>query len=204
MKRTILPLILTLILSASLYSQVGLGFVVGNDLYQRYTNPDGGSAGNAILNLHAGPKVWIGGESFSVSLEAHVNWGSTSLSLGDYKGMGSVSLPVIGKLNFNANSGFNSALTSGWSIGGGYQMARTEWYGVSISSAEEGVVRELYPVVIGEVSYGYGISGFVAETYLRYGWDTQSRASTLNIGITYNINLRGFTKLKRKLDRFDD
>ncbi|WP_235298399.1 hypothetical protein [Portibacter marinus] len=204
MKQFFLLVLLTLLSLTSMQAQVGLGFVVGNDVYQRYVNPDGGSAGNAILNLHIGPKIWIGGQNFSVSVEAHANWGSTALSVGDYKGMGNLALPLLAKLNFNANSGFNTELTSGWSIGGGYQMSRTEWYGVNTSAAQEDVVREFYPVMIGEIGYGYGISGFIVESFIRYGWDTQSKASTLNVGISYNINLRGFTKLKRKLDRFDD
>ncbi len=185
-------------------AQVGLGMVVGNDLYQRYTNPQGGSAGNAVLNLQVGPKLWVGGDNFSVSVESYVNWGATSLSLREFRGMGSVAIPLMAKLNFNGNSGFSSELTSGWSIGGGYQMSRTEWYGVNNTGVQEGISREIFPVFVGELTYGYGIGGFYVEAFGRYGWDTQSRASTFNLGLSYNINVLGFRKLRKKLERFDD
>lgn len=204
MKKQLLSLIALVILSTQANAQFGVGFVFGNDIYNRFQNPDGGSSGNAILNLHAGPKIWMGGDRFSVSVESQVNWGSTSFSIGDYKGMGSLAIPLLAKLNFNGNSGFSSELTSGWSVGGGYQLARTELYGVTIDAAEQGVVRELFPVVVGELSYGYGIGGFYIEFFGRYGWDPSSKASTTNIGISYNINMIGFRKLRRKLDRFDD
>jgi hypothetical protein len=204
MKKQLLSLVILVFLASQTYAQFGIGFVVGNDIYNRYQNPDAGSSGNAILNLHAGPKIWVGGDRFSVSVESHINWGATSFSLGDYKGMGSVAYPLLAKLNFNGNSGFSSELNSGWSIGGGYQFARTELYGVNADAAEQGIVRELYPVMIGELAYGYGIGGFYAELFGRFGWDPDSNATTLNVGLSYNINLIGFRKLKRKLDRFDD
>jgi hypothetical protein len=204
MKKLLLSLAILIFLASQTFAQVGLGFVFGNDIYNRFQNPDGGSSGNAILNLHVGPKIWVGGERFSVSVESHVNWGATSLSLGDYKGMGSVAYPVLAKLNFNGSSGFSSEVTTGWSVGGGYQFARTELYGVSADAAEQGIIREVFPVMVGEISYGYGIGGFYAELFGRYGWDPDSKASTLNIGLSYNINIIGFKRLKRKLDRFDD
>lgn len=191
-------------MAGQIYAQFGIGLVGGNDIYHRYQNPDGGSAGNAILNLHLGPKLWVGGDNFSVSLESYFNWGATSLSLIDFKGMGDIAVPLLAKLNFNGNSGFSSELRSGWSIGGGIQMSRTEWYGLNLSESSENVIRELYPTVVAEISRGYGIGGFYAELFGRLGWDTNSNASSLNIGISYNFNVVGFQKLKRKLDRFDN
>ncbi|GLR18366.1 hypothetical protein [Portibacter lacus] len=204
MKKYLLLLCILLSVVIQSNAQFGFGIVAGNDIYQRYTNPDGGSSGNAILNLQFGPKLWVGGESFSVSVETYANWGATSLSVVDYKGMGSIAFPLMAKLNFKGNSGFNSELTSGWSIGGGYQIARTELYGVNLSAIEQDVIRDLYPVMVGELSYGYGIGGFYVELFGRYGWDTQSKASTLNFGLSYNVNFVGFKKLKRKLERFDN
>ncbi len=58
--------------------------------------------------------------------------------------------------------------------------------------------------MVGELSYGYGIGGFYAELFGRFGWDPDTKATTLNVGLSYNINVIGFRKLKRKLDRFDD
>jgi len=204
MKKPLLSLLIIAFLSTQVFAQIGIGLVGGNDIYHRYQNPDGGSAGNTILNLHLGPKIWVGGDNFSVSVESYVNWGSTSLSLIDYKGMGDVAIPLLAKLNFNGNSGFSSELRSGWSIGGGMQMSRTEWYGVNVGAEDEDVIRELYPTFVGEISRGYGIGGFYAELFGRFGWDPNSNASTLNIGLSYNINVVGFKKLKNKLDRFDN
>lgn len=207
MKKQLLIGALALFLSFNLSSQVGFGVVMGNDLYQRYTNPEDDfgarSAGNAILNLHFGPKFWVGGQNFSVSVESYINWGATAFSLQDYKGMGALAIPVIGKLNFAGNSAFNSEITSGWSIGGGYQLAKTELYGLNSPAANEGIVREYYPVIVGEISHGYGFSGFVAEVYLRYGVNTETMAKTLNIGISYNFNTFALRKTIRKLENFD-
>lgn len=208
MKKQLLILSFALFTFTNIFGQIGLGFVGGNDIYQRYTNPDEGfegrSAGNTILNLHFGPKIWIGGEVFSVSLETYVNWGSTAFSVSDYKGLGAAAFPLLAKLNFNGNSGFNSELTSGWSIGGGYQMAKTELYGLNAFASDEGIQRDFFPVMVAEISYGYGISGFVTELFARYGWNQETKATTLNIGVSYNVNAIGLLKTKRKVDRFDD
>ncbi len=208
MKKNLLIAALFLAFTIAAKAQIGFGFVGGNDIYQRYTNPEDGSesrsAGNAILNLHFGPKIWVGGQTFSVSVETYANWGSTALSLKDYKGMGAAAFPLMAKLNFGGNSGFNSELTSGWSIGGGYQISKTELYGLNEFSAQEGFVRDFYPVMIGEISYGYGISGFVTEVFARYGWNTETHATTLNVGVSYNLNIIGLKKLVRKLEKFDN
>ncbi len=208
MKKQLLILALSTLFFANLYGQVGIGFVGGNDIYHRYVNPEddfgGRSAGNAILNLHFGPKIWIGGENFSVSVETYANWGATSLSLQDYKGLGDLAFPLIAKANFGGNSAFSSEMRGGWSIGGGYQIARTELYGLNSFAREEGVTRDFYPVFVAEISRGYGFGGAVIELFGRYGWDTGSQASTLNIGISYNLNVVGFAKLRRKIERFDD
>lgn len=209
MKNIYFSLLIAFLYSLPLSAQIGFGFVGGNDIYQRYTNPDDDSgkarsAGNAILNLTFGPKIWMGSENFSVSIESHVNWGSTSLSIKDYKGMGALAFPVLAKLNFRGNSGFNSELTSGFSIGGGVQWAKTEVYGLNGPSENMGVQRSYFPVAVAEVSYGYGISGFLIELFTRYGYNTETRAQTLNVGIAYNFNFIGFTKLKRKFEALDN
>ena len=207
MKKRLLFIALIVSMGIGLQAQIGFGIVAGNDIYQRYTNPDDDiasrSAGNAILNLHFGPKFWVGGENFSVSVESYLNWGSTAFSLEDYKGMGSLAFPIIAKLNFGGNSAFNSELRQGWSIGGGYQIAKTEVYGLNNPAEGEGVVREYYPVIVGELSYGYGISGFVTELFGRYGYNMETSARTLNIGVSYNINTPALFKLKRKMENFD-
>lgn len=207
MKKFLLLFSLT-IFAIQAHSQIGMGIVFGNDIYQRYTNPDEGvssrSSGNAILNAHIGPKVWIGGENFSLSLETYANWGSTSLSLSDYKGMGAFAFPCIAKLNFNGNSGFNSELMQGWSIGGGYQVAKTEIYGISYAAAENGVNRQYFPVYVAELSYGYGIGGVVIELFGRYGFNPDNEASTFNFGLSYNFNANGIFKLVRKFERFGE
>ena len=206
MRKILLLTILSILSFTAINAQIGLGLVVGNDIYQRYTNPEDESgtrsAGNAILNLHLGPKVWIGGQNFSISVESHANWGSTALSLSDYKGMGSVAFPFIAKLNFGSNSGFNSEMAQGWSIGGGYQFAKTELYGLQSTARSEGLTREIFPVYIGEIAYGYGFGGAVIELFGRYGWNPDTYAQTLNIGVSYNLNFVGLIKLARKMERF--
>ncbi len=209
MKKIFLPLLLVFAFFNLSKAQFGIGVVGGNDIYQRYTNPtdetgESRSAGNAILNLTLGPKVWVGGENFSISVESHINWGSTAFSVQDFKGMGAMAFPILAKLNFNGNSGFNSELTTGFSVGGGVQYAKTELYGLNAPYIDRGVTRTFYPVAVGEISYGYGIAGFVIELFGRYGYNTNTKAQTLNVGIAYNFNLGGLLKLKRKVKALED
>ena len=104
----------------TLRAQVGYGFTLTNDLYHRYANPADGiasrSAGSAILNLGAGPKIWLGGQNMSLSLEAQACIGFLGLAVKDYKGLGTVSYPIMAKLNFNGLSGLYREGRLGFSV----------------------------------------------------------------------------------------
>lgn len=66
----------------------------------------------------------------SVSVEAQACVGFLGLALDDYKGMGTLSYPIMAKLNFNGLSALDKEGRMGLSIGGGLQYNRTEWYGL--------------------------------------------------------------------------
>lgn len=171
----------------------GYGFTAKTDIYQRYANPKDDiaarSAGSFLLNLGVGPKLWVGGEKFSFSAEATANIAPFALALSDYKGLGAGAFPVIGKLNFGGLSSLNREGKFGFSIGGGIQWSRTELFGLKDRFSEQGVERKLFKTYIGEVSYGFGMSGFAIQAFLRVGIEPDTDANTINFGIAYDFNL---------------
>lgn len=179
--------------SSSLYAQFGYGFTVSNDLYQKYVNPKDGiaspSAGNALLNLGLGPKLWIGNKNFSFSAEGQALVGFTAFSIKDNKGLGSIAFPVMGKFNFKGLSTFDREGKIGYSIGGGFQMNKTEFFGLSDEFAAKGVRRNYFTTYIVQAGCGFGLSGFTATGFVRYGFHLDDKdISTLNIGIQFDFN----------------
>jgi len=191
-KKSIL-FILFVSLSTLSIGQFGYGLTGTIDLYQRYTNPpadnvQSASAGSAILNLGLGPKIWIGGQKFSFSLESQAIVGFFALSSSEYKGMGSLAIPIIAKLNFKGITGFEKEISQGFNIGGGIQYNRTELYGVIDKFATKGVQRTFFPTYIAHVGYGFGLSGFTTQGFVRYGFHPDETQSSLNVGIQFDLN----------------
>ncbi len=176
-------------------SQFNIGVVSGGDLYQRYVNPvdDTGtdrSAGSALINASLGLKLWVGAPAFSVSVEAHANSGTLALNIEEYKGLGALSFPVLAKLNFGGLSAFGiTEDNTGWSIGGGWQLSKTEVYGLSSAARAQGVERNYFPTYIGEVSFGAGTKSKVREFYIRYGFNPDTSANSLNIGVNTTFSI---------------
>lgn len=187
--------ILTLTLATSaLHAQFGYGFTLSNDLYHRYVNPksDAGnfsrSSGSAILNLGAGPKLWAGGKNVSLSVEAQAVLGILALSSGEYKGMGTMAFPVIAKLNFKGLSTMDREGKMGFSIGGGLQWTKTEFYGVTDEYAAKGLKRNYFKTFIVQAGYGFGLSGFTLHGFARYGFNRTEKSNVLSIGLQYDFN----------------
>ena len=100
---------LVIALACSTYmlnAQFGYGLTFSNDIYNRYQNPEQEDIdvyegnGSLLLNLGAGPKIWIGAPKFSFSLEAQAKIGLLGVGLKDFKGIGNHAIPIIGRLNF--------------------------------------------------------------------------------------------------------
>ncbi len=183
-------------------SQFGYGLTASNNLYHYYQNPSDGtgestSAGNALLNLGVGPKIWVGAESFSISLEAQATIGLTGFSVKDYKGLGTASFPIMAKFNFGGLSALDKEGKFGWSIGAGIQYTKTELYYLSNNFEANGGTRNLFKNYVGQVGYGFGMSGFSAHGFVRYGYDPDNKSKAFSIGIQYDFNLR---KLKEISD----
>lgn len=191
-------------------AQFGIGLTTGGDFYQRYTNPESTtdpsdastrSAGSALLNTSLGPKIWIGGNNFSLSVESHVVFAALALDVNEYKGLGAVAFPVMAHLNFRGLSGFGNAVgfRTGFAIGGGIQYNRTELFGLTRDF--DNLNRSLFPTYVGEIQFGGGGAGMSVYGYVRYGmgydFDTQDfdGANSLNIGTTLAINI---TQLKKR------
>lgn len=202
MKKLLLSIALILGLSAinPASSQFGLGMTVSNDLYNRYANPRDGIAHNAngsiLLNLGIGPKLWIGGESFSFSLETQAVIGFFGISFPDTKGLGNLAFPMMAKLNFAGLSALNKEGRFGLSLGGGIQHNRTELYFLDNGYEERGVDREFFKTYVVQLGYGFGITGFAANFYVRYGFNPDlDGANSLNIGLQYDFNFRKLVKI---------
>lgn len=185
-------------------AQVGLGLVWAGDLYMRYVNPvEAGvdakrSSGAAISSLSLGPKLWMGGNNFSFSLEAQANIAPLSFNVSEYKGMGAVAFPLMGKFNFGAASGFNEDRILGWSIGGGVQYNRTELFG--LTDKFDDIERSYFATYVGELAIQLGIAGFDAGFYIRMGFG-ENEARSFNIGYVLNFN---FSQMSRMFKRAEN
>ena len=202
MKKLTFIFALFLFIIGSVQGQFGIGLTVSDDLYNRYSNPEDNlgarSNGVFLLDIALGPKVWVGGENFSVSAEAQANWGMLGLSLGDYKGLGSASFPIIAKLNFGGLSGLNHEGRFGFSIGGGIQYNKTEIYYLANDFEERGGTRSFFKTYVIYAGYGFGISGFAIQAFVKYGFNPDlDGARNMHIGFQYDFNL---SKLKNISD----
>ncbi len=181
---------------------VAWGFTLKNDLYTRYVNPSDGlysaSAGSALINIGLGPKLWIGGDDFTVSPEVSFMYSPFALSSEDFKGMGAISFPAMVKFEFLGLSNKNKDGKFGFALGAGYQWSRTELYGLSRQYREDGVERSLFRTLIVEADVGFGISGFDIHGFIRYGFNGIGGANTLNVGIGYDFNI---PKLIKETDK---
>ncbi len=193
------------LITCSLNAQFGYGLTVTNDLYHRYTNPTSNisekiyeSSGNAILNIGVGPKIWIGGSNFSISAEASACIGLTSFAIKDYKGLGTVAFPMLVNLNFKGLSGLDSEARTGFSLGGGIQYTKTELYGLSDKYENKGVKRKLFQTYLINAAYGFGLQGFAAAGFVRYGFHPDNDAKTLSLGIQWDFNS---VKLKKRFSK---
>jgi len=176
MKKVVLVGVFSIVALSVSFAQFGIGLTVSNDLYNRYQNPEDEIAyegsGSFLLNMGVGPKLWLGGEDFSISAEAQATIGLFGLALKDFKGLGNASFPLIARLNFGGLSGLNKEGKFGWSVGGGLQYNRTELYYVKGSFKDDG-----------------GVSGFTAAGVLRIGYDSETKANTFNFGLQYDFNI---------------
>lgn len=192
MRKHIYILLLTFC-SIQVYGQFGYGITASNEIYQRYSNPKDdiayGGSGSAILNFGIGPKIWIGGNNLSFSAETQATIGLLGLGVKDYKGLGMSSFPIIGKLNFGGLSALDKEGKFGFSIGGGIQYSKTELYYLRDKFEDAGVERKLFKTYIGQVGYGFGMSGFTAHAFLRFGYNSDTEANTFNFGLQYDFNI---------------
>jgi len=172
--------------------QVGYGLGLGLGVYDWYGNPPDDiasrSAGSVMLNVGIHPKMWFGGPDFAVSPEIGVVFSPLALSLGNYKGLGAVSFPLMVKFEFLGNSNFNKDGKMGFAIGGGVQYSETELWYLKPSFKNDGVTRNMFRTYVVEANVGYGLSGFDAHVFVRYGWDNDTGANTFSIGIGGDIN----------------
>jgi hypothetical protein len=197
MRNLIIAVILLLTTSAN--AQFGIGLTASTDIYQRYSNPKDDvsyrSAGSTLLNLGLGPKIWLGGEKFSVSFEGQATVGLLGLSLGDYKGLGMASFPIMMKFNFGGLSTLDKEGKTGFSIGGGIQYSKTEMFYLNEAAKDAGITRDFFKTYVAQFSYGGGLSGFGIMGFLRLGYNPDNKANTLNFGIQYDFNFRGLKQI---------
>jgi hypothetical protein len=178
---------------SSLKAQFGIGFTVTNDLYMRAANPDDDiaseGAGSVLMNFGVGPKIWLGGEKASLSLEATAMIAPFAISIVDYKGIGMAAFPLMAKLNFGGMSGLDKEGKFGFYIGAGVQYTRTELFYVTNGFKDDGGTRALFDTYIGQVGYGFGMSGFAASLYTRVGYNKDTKANLFSLGFQFDFNI---------------
>jgi hypothetical protein len=205
MKRRFIPIFTCFLLTcvSSLYASVdsvktpkwfGYGATLNNDLYQRYTNPQDRtgtyrSSGSAILNLAAGPKIWVGGMNASLSLEALAGIGFLGMAVRDYKGLGVANFPMMAKLNFGGLSGLDKEGRMGWHIGAGIQYSRTELFGLDNDFEKRGVNRGLHRIYLAQFGYGFGLTGFGVSGIVKYGFNPDTKANFAALGLQWDFNV---------------
>ena len=178
---------------SSVNAQFGIGFTVTNDLYMRAANPDDDiaseGAGSALFNLGIGPKIWVGGEKASLSLEASAVIAPLAISVLDYKGVGMAAFPLMAKLNLGGMSALDKEGKFGFYVGAGVQYTRTELFYVTGGFKDDGGTRELFDTYIGQIGYGFGMSGFAASLYTRIGYNTDTKANVFSLGLQFDFNI---------------
>ncbi|MFZ1702967.1 MAG: hypothetical protein WAT79_01400 [Saprospiraceae bacterium] len=185
--------------SNKLNAQFGGGLTMNYNFYERYTNPkdasnEGQSSGSVLLNLSIGPKLWVGSQNFSFSIESQIGLAILGLDSKNYKGLGMAHIPIIGQINLRGSSGLNTVAKPGFSIGGGIQYNRTELYGLSQKYKDLGLSRDFFTTYIIQAGGGFGINGFVANGFLRYGFHPETKAQSLNIGMQFDLNVIAYRK----------
>lgn len=180
-------------------AQIGYGFTAKTELYSHYKNPPDGIAspysGSALLNIGVGPKIWLGNPNVALTAEASAVISPLALSVGDYKGLGAVSFPMLAKIQFGGMSTFNKDGKIGFAIGGGYQFTRTELFYLKDSFKEQGVDRSYFGTYIIEADFGFGLSGFNLHGLVRYGFNSDEKARVITIGIGYDFNIPVMKKM---------
>ena len=205
--RVLVPVIVFLFISLqTLQAQwIHLGYTFGIDLYQRQTLPEGtadpyagNGTGSAILNLNLGPKIWIGGKNFSFSLEGQASYAPVAFDLDNYRGLGTISFPIMASLNFNGLSTIGKSFGTGFTIGGGIQYTNTDLYFLSEEHKQVPLENRTgyFPSYFGQVGFGGGGAGLAPYLYVRYG-QGPDRSSILNVGIMVNINRTAIANLKK-------
>lgn len=168
--------------------KANVSLIYGFDFYHRIVNPQENnsfdrSAGSAFMNLTLGPRITVGGPKFSVSVESQGNIGFLGLNIEEYKGLGTLTVPVMARLNFKGLSQLNDNFSFGNSIAGGIQYNKSELYGVSKKFRNQGLKRQFFPVYVLEYATGMGFKSIVVEMYVRGGWNPKTHANTLNVGM---------------------
>ena len=186
----------------SVYAQVdfAIGAETEINLYQWHQRPtslsqEHRSVGQVLALPAVGPKIWVGGNDFSLSLEAQANLGLLGLSAKDYKGLGIVSFPIMAKMNFKGLSALDKEGRFGWSLGAGIQYSKTELFYLKDSFEEKGGSRAFEKTFVGQVGYGFGISGFSAHVFTRYGYNPDYDAHVFHLGIQYDFNFPKLAKI---------
>jgi hypothetical protein len=206
MKRAFIALLFFIASSSFIQAQwIHWGYTFGLDLYQRQTLPyntadpfEGHGTGSALLNINIGPKFWVGGKDFSFSIEGHASYAPLAFDVSDYKGLGTISFPVIASLNFNGLSTIGKSFGTGFSIGGGFQYTNTELYLLSdeYNEVPEGDRIGYFPTYFGQIAFGGGGAGLSPYIYVRYGRGPDN-ATSLNVGLMVNINQTAINNLKK-------
>ncbi len=176
-------------------AQVAVGFETETSFYQWNKRPidqtsEFRSTGQ-VLGIGAGPKIWFGDwNSWTISLEAKANFAALSLDVQKYKGMGTLSFPIITKVNIDP-TGMDGTFKIG--VGGGVQWTITEIYA---RPKDYRTKNSFFISYIGELSiqiitddapiFQNSDSGPSVELFVRGGGSPKG-AIIFSFGVKYNV-----------------
>ncbi len=193
-------LLLALALSVS-YGQVGVGVTYGFDFYQYQANPKAEDVnlkrglGSALLNFNIGPKLYFGGNQFSVTVEGQLGIAPFAFDLDEYKGLGAFYFPILAAINFKGLSGFYEKSSWGFGFAGGTEFVRTDLY--FLDDDFKDLTRSMFNTYFGQVNVGLGSKASSIFLYARYGVGADE-ARNFHIGIMLDQNLTQMKKLKKR------
>jgi len=184
-----------------LNAQFNSSFLLGMDIYQKYTNPKepisgiNNSSGAILSAFSIGLQFGYHKKNKGIALEASANFAPLALDIQKLNGVGALSFPFLLKGNFGALSGVSPDKLIGYSIGVGVQLNRTDLF--DLKKSIENLNSSFFPTFVTEIAAGGGIGGFCLYFFARIGVG-ESQAMSLNFGINTKTTLYKNKQLTQK------
>ena len=109
--------------------------------------------------------------------------GVLGLNVEEYYGLGTMHISVMAKLNFGGLTGLGDLKRFGYYIGGGWQINKTELFGLNDKAQDRGIQRPYYNTYVMEIGTGRGNKSKMTEFFVRFGLNPEMPSNSLSIGL---------------------